>query len=218
MAFKKYEKVTSYDHTEGGYRDNFEVGGEANVKSLKVDGNPLSGDDVLAVTLAVRPYAIPLNEFRKPAAWKDVLDDAAGAGLFGLADTPGSLMVGQNSNAASVTNAAVYVFRLPAEYKAGGTITVRVRAKKDTTLATVGDTIDVAVKLVGDTLGSDLVTTAPQTPMTTSFAHYDFVVTPTGLVPGDLLAVEVKGISDDTGGATNQDIQVARVEMRIQAN
>ena len=215
MAFKQTFNET---HTKVGVRDKLEVLGSADIKALSVDGSAITGADVAALAAQVRAYPIPLNAFNAPAAWKDALGDAPAAGIFGLSDTPGDVLKGELSNANSKTDEAQNSFVLPPEYVAGGAITVRIRAKKDTTLAFVGDTIDCNVKLVGDTLGSDLVTTSPQTPMTTAYVDYDFVVTPTGLVPGNILSLIITGISNDTGGATNKAIWVSRVEMRILAN
>ena len=91
---------------------------------------------------------------------------------------------------------------------------MRIRAKQATTLLTVGTTVVPTVKLIGDTLGSDLVTTSAQT-LTTAYANYDFVVTPTGLVAGDLLAINTTLVCNDTGGTVNTAASISRVEVRI---
>lgn len=169
----------------------------------------------VAVPLA-NVTAIPLNEFKAPAAWKDDLGDTATAAILGLADTTGSLLKTTASNGDSISQSAVACFVLPPTYVSGAAITVRVRAKKDTTLGTVTDTVDVVAKVVGDTLGSDICTTAAQV-LTTSYVDYDFTVTPTSRVAGDILAIEVFGITNDTGGTTNKQVFISRVEMRLAA-
>lgn len=160
------------------------------------------------------PQGLPLNEAKKFDAWKDDLADAAAAGSLGLADTPGSVLKNTASNNNTQDDACVFLYTLPPSYVAGSTVTVRIRAKKDTTAGTVSDTVDLQAKLVGDTLGSDICTTAAQA-VTTSYANKDFTVTPTGLVAGDVLALEVHGLSNDTGGATNKQVFIARVEVRL---
>lgn len=186
------------------------VAGSMDATTVKIDGTAIGA----ALATGVVANGIPLSDFRAPAAWKDALGDSASTGILGLADTPGSVLKGVASNGDSQNDKAVVVFRLPHSYVPGSTITVRIRAKKDTTAGTVSDSVDLVAKLIGDTLGSDICTTAAQA-ITTSYANYDFTVTPTGLVQGDLLALEVAGISDDTGGTTNKAVWISRVEVRL---
>jgi len=153
-----------------------------------------------------RSVRIPLPSLRKDGAIKDALDDAPGSSLLGLGDATAEVVKGNASNNNAKTDFAALQFVLPRDYKAGGTITVRMRVKKDTTLATVSDTCDVIAKLVGDgALGSDICATAAQQ-VTTSYANYDFTITPTGLVPGDVLDLRISLNSDDTGGAVNKAV------------
>jgi len=75
-----------------------------------------------------------------------------------------------------------------------------------TTVADTTATLDCeAYKLQADpddALGSDLVSTAATTMNSTTFADIDFVVTPTGLSPGDILDVRIKTTVTDGAGAT----------------
>lgn len=193
---------------------NTEIGGTLAVTGAATFSSTLTVGGVAVPLANVVP--IPLNQFRAPAAWKDDLGDTGSSAIIGLADTVGSLLKTTASNGDSISQSGVCAFVLPPTYVSGAAITVRVRAKKDTTLGTVTDTVDVTAKLVGDTLGSDICTTAAQV-LTTSYANYDFTVTPTGLVAGDILAIEVFGISNDTGGTTNKQVFIARVEVRMAA-
>ena len=168
-------------------------------------------DGTTTYTRAVR---IPLPSLRKDGAIKDALDDAPGASLLGLGDATAEVVKGNASNNNAKTDFAAFQFVLPADYKAGGAITVRLRVKKDTTLATVSDTCDVIAKLVGDgALGSDICATAAQQ-VTTSYANYDFTITPTGLVPGDVLDLRISLNSDDTGGAVNKAVWMSAMWIR----
>lgn len=190
--------------------ENCSFTGTVDAATLKLNGTTVTG----IVATGVVPQAIPLTEFKAPAAWKDDLGDTATAAILGLADTRGSVLLATAASGNTQNQSAVAVFRLPHTYVAGSTITCRVRAKQATTLLTVGTTVDVVAKLIGDTLGSDICTTAAQT-VTTSYANYDFTITPTGLVAGDLLAIEVFVIEDDTGGTVNTAGSISRVEMRL---
>lgn len=164
-------------------------------------------EDVLAGTTAyTHTVRIPLVNLRKDGAIKDQVDDAPGASLLGLGDAVAEVVKGNASNNNAKTDFAAFQFILPPDYKAGGAITVRLRVKKDTTPATVSDTCDVIAKLVGDgAVGSDICATAAQQ-VTTSYANYDFTITPTGLVPGDVLDLRISLNSDDTGGAVNKAV------------
>lgn len=185
--------------------------------SLQLDATAtfkIGSSDVTSALSGVIVQGIALNDFRAPAAWKDALGDTATAAILGLADTRGSVLLATAASGTSVNQSAVTVFRLPPTYIPGNTVTLRVRGKQATTLLTVGTTVDAVVKLIGDTLGSDICTTAAQT-VTTAYANYDFTITPTGLVAGDLLAIEVFVIEDDTGGTVNTAGSISRVEVRL---
>lgn len=160
-------------------------------------------------TTYTRTVRIPLPSLRKDGAIKDALDDAPGSSLLGLGDAVGEVVKGNASNNNAKTDFAALQFVLPRDYKAGGAITVRLRVKKDTTLGTVSDTCDVIAKLVGDgAVGSDICATAAQQ-VTTSYANYDFTITPTGLVAGDVLDLRISLNSDDSGGSTNKAVWMA---------
>lgn len=157
---------------------------------------------------------IPLNRCTKDAAWKDVVDDAAGSSLLGLADTPGSVLTGNDANNNSKTDYAQVMVTLPPDYIAGRSVTVRLRAKQATALSFASSKVDLEAKLVGDTVGSDICATAAQQ-VTTSYADYDFTITPTGLKPGDLLLLRVACLNDDTGGSSAGGVMtISRIEVR----
>lgn len=130
-------------------------------------------------------------------------------GTFGSANPA----VDSNANAAgnSVTNKSRFEHTLDNDYPDGKPITIRVTAKISGAVA-VAQTLDCEVfkDTAGAALGSDLVTTAAQS-LTTSFADYDFVVTPTGLVKGDKLDVQLTTVNNDTGGSTTEKITISKI-------
>lgn len=153
-------------------------------------------------TTFLRTLGIPLNHFRKDALQKDAVDDAAGSSLLGLADAIGSVLLGNDASAALTSDFAVVLVAIPADYKAGGLLTVRLTAKQATALSFASSKVDVDfAKVCGDALGSDINGTAAQQ-VTTAYLPYDFVITPTGLVPGDVLAIRVALLNNDTGGSS----------------
>jgi hypothetical protein len=168
--------------------------------------------EVASVATAVKVFGIRLSELRKQAAWKDASPDAPDTTSLGVADAAGSLLTGTQTNTNAASESAAFAFALPDNYVNGDTVTVRVRAKVSATRF-VSQTVDVICKLAGDTFGSDICETAAQT-LTTSYANYDFVITPTGLVAGDVLWIEVYLATNDTGGSTNGTPTATAIQVR----
>jgi hypothetical protein len=187
---------------------NIRAVGYLDATTIKLNGTTVTG----IVATGVVPQGIPLTAFKAPAAWKDSLGDTATAAILGLADTPGSVLLASDASNETINQSAVATYVLPHTYIAGSTITVRLRAKQATALSATSSKVDVVAKLVGDTLGTDLCTTNSQQ-VTTAYSALDFTVTPTGLVAGDILTIEVFCIDIDTttGGA----MSISRVEMRL---
>jgi hypothetical protein len=150
-----------------------------------------------------------------------LLGTAAGtpAGAFGLTyGTSGSAspkLVGEAANGDSKTDKARFLFTLPTEYAAGGTVTLRVKCRMTGNVATA-QTID-ATCFKGDGeagVGSDICATAAQT-ITDAFADYNFTITPTGLAAGDLLDIELTGVANDTGGTSNKLLEIGNVQVLL---
>lgn len=162
----------------------------------------------------------PLS-FKVFDAWKDDLPDAPANDDLGVADAPGSPMVTSTADGvgtAQITQKALALFELPAEYVDGGTITARVRAKRSAA-PQVSGTVDVIAKKYSDgALGADICATAAQALTgTDTYANFDFTITPTGLVRGDVIALEVDVALDDTGGTNSVEGTVSHVQMRLNA-
>jgi hypothetical protein len=151
--------------------------------------------------VTLRSYGIPSTSFRQSAAHKDALPDAPDGTALGLADAAGSPIVGTTTNGgatASESEICHVLYPLPPDYVDGREVTIRLRAKVSATRNT-SQTIDLVAKRMGDgALGADICATAVQT-LTTAYANYSFVITPTTLVAGDILSLEVTLATDDTG-------------------
>jgi len=159
-------------------------------------------------------YGIPLTDMRKSAAQKDDLPDAPDSTELGLTDAAGPIVgtVTNGSATLSASEACQVLFVLPAEYSAANTITVRVRAKVSVA-RTVSAKVDVVAKVLADgALGSDICATAAQD-LTTSYANYDFTITPTSRAAGDQLNIVVTLATDDTGGSSDGYPAIAAVKV-----
>lgn len=162
---------------------------------------------------------IPLNLTlaRSGAAWTTAVGATPSGGVMGLATTPGSPLTGATSNGgstATTSDTAGFFLTLPSEYVDGGPITIRVRAKVSAARAVSATIVASAKKYTDGALGSELIATAAKA-LTTAYADYDFVVTPTGLVAGNQLWIVVTAANNDTGGSTNGITTVAAVSLVV---
>ncbi len=134
---------------------------------------------------------------------------------IGAHGTNSPLVVGESASGNSKTNYSRFQFALPAEYVSGETITLRVRAKATGTL-NVTKSLDAQcyVSDGGGGIGSDICATTVQA-LTTSFANYDFTITPTSRVAGDMLDIQLVTVADDTGATNNKLIQIGAVELLL---
>lgn len=174
---------------------------------------------VARVVQETRTYGIPLTSLRKSGALKDDLADTPGTSLLGLGDAEGQVLTGTSTDGggtATATETAQREFVLPPEYVSGQAITVRVRAKVAANKQ-VAQTVDLVAKLKGDTgLGADICATAAQS-LTTSYANYDFTITPTGLAAGDVLNLDFALATNDTGGANAGAPTISKIDVLLAA-
>lgn len=131
----------------------------------------------------------------------------------GTAGTNSPLIKGEAASGNSKSDAFRFLYPLPIDYVAGGGVKIRIRAMM-TGNVQVAQTVVAAAYLADGAggVGSNLVTTAAQT-LTTAMADYDFVVTPTGLVVGNVLDILVTLVANDTGGTANKLAQVGQVAL-----
>lgn len=191
---------------------DIETSGTGNFGAVKIAGTTVG----VALAAAAAPMDLGLNDFRVIAAWKDPIADSPGSSLLGLTDTEGAPLLGNAASGNVKTDKGLVTFSLPAWYVSASPITVRLRAKIATTLSTVSSKVDVdSFKILADaTLGSDLCTTAAQQ-VTTSYADYDFVCTPTSRVAGERVHLVVATIADDTGGTINTAMSISKVTILL---
>lgn len=160
-------------------------------------------------------YMIPWVDFRVWDAMQTNLPGTAAnddlALIGGTWATASPMIQSSNPTGGTVTQYARFQFEFPPEYDAGQRVYVRCRAKV-AVACQVSNTLDV-VAYEGDKeggIGADLCTTAAQT-LTTSFANYDFVLTPTNLTAGDILDARLHVALDDTGGAHAGIVSIGKV-------
>jgi len=103
---------------------------------------------------------------------------------------------GVEANNNTKTDVSWLRYTLPKKYVPGGTITLRVRALVAGAGTSNASTVDFsAYKQADIAVGSDLVETAAQEMTEDTWADHDFVVTPTGLLPGMILNVKFTSIT-----------------------
>ncbi|MBS0206635.1 MAG: hypothetical protein JSS49_27475 [Planctomycetes bacterium] len=168
-----------------------------------------------------KPYVLGLDSW-KVTGTGAALGATAGtpSGAFGLTvgtfGTNSPKIAGEAASGASKTNKMRRQFALPVEYVGGGNITVRVKAQETVGAATVSTTIDMSVYKVDKAagIGADLCATNAQD-VTTAAANADFSVTPTGLVAGDVLDIEVNVVTNDTGGTVGTIVNIFDTEILL---
>lgn len=156
---------------------------------------------------ALQGFVVPLTDLRVWDAFQTNLPGTAATddlGLIGGTFATNSPMV-KTSDAknTSVTQYARFMVRLPAEYVAGGDVTLRLHAGMQTTVANGTATVDVQAYESNREGGisADLVTTSATTVNSLTLADKDFTVTPAGLAPGNWLDVRVViAITDSATG------------------
>ena len=168
-----------------------------------------------------KPYVLGLDSW-KVTGTGAALGATAGtpSGAFGLTygtfATNSPKIAGEAASGNSKTNKMRRQYTLPVEYVAGGNVTLRVNCKETVGAATVSTVVDAQVfkcdKAAG--IGSDICATAAQD-VTTSAANADFSITPSGLVAGDVLDIEVNIVTNDTGGTVGTIANILDTEMLL---
>jgi hypothetical protein len=156
---------------------------------------------------ALALYTIPLTSLR---VWDShaLLPSAGAADDLGLVSgtfgtEPPHLSANDLGAAAATTRYARGEYQLPAEYDDGQSVSFRVSAATQTAIADVSCTVDFEVYESDEdlTLSADLVTTAATSMNSVTFANYDFVVTPTGLIAGSVLDFRIAIACNDAATA-----------------
>lgn len=169
----------------------------------------------------LKPFNIPLTSFRIHDAFASNLPATSSGndlglvgGTFGTASPV--LQTADLKTAGATSNYARALFQLPAEYDSGQTILIRVHAQMVTTVADTSSTIDVECYKVDQEagIGSDLCTTAATSINSLTGADYDFTITPTGLVAGDVFDIRITSAVNDAAGGTAVIAEVGNVDLR----
>lgn len=123
------------------------------------------------------------------------------AGTFG---TDVFTVQGGDVKTLSSTRRAIAHVALPDYYDDGQSVTIRLRAGMDTTVASTSCTLDVEAYEVGDSggSGSDLCTTAAQNMNSLTPADLDFTITSTNLAAGDILEIRISVTYVDSATGT----------------
>lgn len=175
---------------------------------------PLLPSKALGATYT-RILGLLLTDLRVFDAAKTFLPNSPSSDDLGLAAAAGSPVLSTAASGDVVGQKLGFDFVLPPDYKAGGAVTLRVRAKLGGALQVSG-TIDAIAKVISaGALGSDICATAAQNLATdNAFADYDFTLTPTSLSPGSRVNVVVAIDLDDTGGTANKFATISEVSIR----
>lgn len=150
-------------------------------------------------------YPIDLTQMRVHDARQTNLPGTSSADdmaiITGTPGTDAPTLQGVDFGGTTSDEKCGFQFALPPEYVAGETVTLRVRGAMLTTVSDGTATVDVECwknDLDGG-VGSDICATAAQSINSLTPANKDFTITPTGLVPGDVLQVRLSFAGSDTG-------------------
>ncbi len=178
----------------------------------------IARSDINQETLAA--FHIPLTQMRVWDAMTTLLPSAGAnddlglvGGTFGSASP--ALQTGDLKAAGSTSRYARFLTALPLEYDDGQTISLRCRAQAVTTVADNAMTLDVECYKSDEAagVGSDICATAAQSINSTTDANYDFTITPTGLVSGDVLDIRLTVLVNDAATGTAVIGEVGHVEL-----
>ncbi len=179
---------------------------------------PRTRAELIQENLAV--YPIPLTQFRVWDAIATVIPGTSASDDIGISGgTWGTHAAKLTTGDVKTTTVARYArvqVPLPVEYVAGQTVTLRISAAMETTVADGSATVDAELYVNGrdGTIdGSDLITTAATNINTLSFANRDFQMTCSGLLPGDELDIRLKLAVVDAATATAVIASIGSVQI-----
>lgn len=155
-------------------------------------------------------YPINLTDFRVWDAVQTNLPGTAAADdlalITGTFATSSCTIRTSDAKATTVTQRARAFVRIPAEYDAAETVSIKISAGMITTVSDSTATVDVEAYEVNRTGGlggspTDLCATAAQSINSLTFAEKTFTITSSGLVAGDVLDVRITiAITDGATG------------------
>lgn len=175
--------------------------------TVNIPDDSVARSELVEDALAV--YPIPYGDLLGADGADLSISETAGD-FYRSLGTNQLLYLGEVSNGTvgADTEASVgwFKFVMPAEYVAGGGIKIRAGVDVTGSGALGTCTIDFSAYLQSGTdgsVGSDLVTTAA-TAISATAGNKDFVVTETGIVPGDIFVVKMTTSVDNTDSTAIQ--------------
>lgn len=168
-----------------------------------------SSDNDTATGLPSAGVQIPLLSARNTDG--SVIAAAAASGKFGCSITLGTseLLVGEAAEGNTKTDDALFEFRLPDNYVAGANLTATVNAAITGTGTPGTKTVQIKAyaKANAGTLGSNIGPGAASA-VTVAGADVPFTITGTGLLPGQMLVIELESVLQETGGTATITTQI----------
>jgi hypothetical protein len=141
---------------------------------------------------------------------------AASSGKLGNSITLGTSqsLVGEAAESNTKTDSAIFEYVLPGSYNEGSNINVTVNANYSGTGTAGTKTIAALAYLNANagTQGSNLIATSAATDTATA-ADYVFVITGTGLAPGNKLTIELTAVMQETGGSASLTQQINSIRI-----
>ncbi len=171
------------------------------------------------VSTAIEPFAILATDWKKADGVTPLAASASTTNPGVVIGTDGTnFPTVQTIDGKAATTAVVMrtIVRLPSNYAAGSSITLRFKAGMITTVSDTSCTLGVNVySNAGNNIGSaDINATSAQSINSLTFANKDFTITPTGLVAGQELHIKVTITITDSATATAVIGAVGHTEIR----
>lgn len=178
-----------------------------NVRMTGTISPPLARSNLVQDEL--QPFAIPMTDWRTWDAMATNLPAAGANDDLGLvtgtlATHSPTLQSGDLKAAGATTRYARAQVRVPMEYDAGQSVTLRFHAGMVTTVSDGTATLDVQAYKSDEevAVGADICATGAQSINSLTFADIDFTITGTTLSPGDILDVRIAVAINDTTTVT----------------
>lgn len=213
----------------GTLKENIHVAGHLTANSMTLPANSVSNDSFRSDGALVRSklaqealarFQVNLTDFRVWDAMQTVLPNPSAnddLGLYGGTFETDSPMIKTYDvkSAGALTFYARALIRLPAEYDDAETVQLRIHAEMQTTVADTTATIDIKAFESDREQGisADLCATGAQSMNNLVAADYDFTITATDLVSGDILDVRIAIAVNDAAGGGAVVAAVGSVEL-----
>ena len=133
-----------------------------------------------------------------------------------LGTLPATIETGDLKNAGATTRKVGWEFVVPDNYVPGQSLVLRIPAGMKTTVASTAATVDVnAYRKAAPTV--DICATDAQSINSLTEANKDFVLTPTNVVPGEVIDVVISVTVNDTGTGTAVIGRINTAGLEVQA-